>query len=91
MPERSEKLQALVKELESELQGLDSLDDETKQMLESASQEIREALTEGQPAQLEPETLIDRLKVSTEDFEASHPTLSSVVGRMIDVLGQMGI
>ncbi len=91
MPERIEKLRNLIAELESELQQLEETDDEAKSLLRDASREIEEALQENAPEGLETHSLIDRLKSSTEDFEATHPTISSVVGRLVDALGQMGI
>ena len=36
-------------------------------------------------------TLSERLREATQRFDQSHPTLSRVVGNLLDVLGQMGI
>ncbi len=91
MPERTEKLRALIGELESELHHIDESDEESKELLREASREILEALQQQGPDGLEPQTFIDRLKETTEDFEVSHPTLASLVGRVVDALGQMGI
>jgi len=88
MPERIDRLRATVRELEKELASLSEIDDQTRDVLEEAVQEIRDAL---RPQDLEPQSLASRLKLAAEDFESSHPTLFGIVSRMIDALGQMGI
>lgn len=91
MPERIDKLRAALDELEQELAALDSIDPETRAVLEEAAREIHAALAKENAHEIEQQSLTQRLKNSVESFETSHPTLSRVVGRMIDVLGQMGI
>ena len=90
MPERIEKLKATISELESELESLESIDPETRDVLEEAMQDIQTALDKDVD-QLEHDSLATRLKEAAEEFESSHPTLFGVVTRMIDTLGQMGI
>jgi hypothetical protein len=36
-------------------------------------------------------SLVARLRAAEHSFEATHPTLSGVIGGVIDILGQMGI
>jgi len=91
MSEQAEKLKATVTELEEELQSLETLDDEAREVLEVALREIQAALSEEESAELEAESLMDRLNDATHDFEGSHPTLTGIIGRLIDGLGQMGI
>ncbi len=91
MPERLEKLRTTLHELEAELESLDSLDTESRALLEEAAAEIHAALREKDPQQLEPTSLTDRLRTAVQDFEADHPTLAGVVNRIADALGQMGI
>ncbi|MBC8871054.1 MAG: DUF4404 family protein [Planctomycetes bacterium] len=91
MSEQVEKLKATVTELEEELQSLETLDDEAREVLEEALREIQAALNEEESAELEAESLMDRLNDATHDFEGSHPTLTGIIGRLIDGLGQMGI
>jgi cell division septum initiation protein DivIVA len=89
MAEQIEKLRQTVKELEEELAGVESFNDETRQMLQEAVAEIQTVLTnEGESA---PESVIERLRAAEQEFQASHPTLSGIVARMIDALGQLGI
>ena len=91
MSERWEKLRQAVDELEDQLQGTESLDDEARSLLEDASQLVQSALEKQDATHLEQHSLADRLRGSVEEFEAEHPTLASVINRVIDILGQMGI
>lgn len=38
-----------------------------------------------------PESLVERLRLAAHQFESSHPTLTGILSRLIDGLGQMGI
>ncbi len=91
MPQRIAKLQATIEELQAELASLETVDDETRAVLESAVDEIQAALHKEEHAGLGESTLITKLRDSAEQFEASHPTLFGIVSRTIDALGQMGI
>lgn len=91
MSEHAEKLKATVAELEEELRSLETLDDETCEVLGEALREIQAALSPEDPNELEAESLMDRLNDATLEFEGSHPTLTGIIGRLIDGLGQMGI
>ncbi|MDA1054338.1 MAG: DUF4404 family protein [Planctomycetota bacterium] len=90
MPERIEKLRAMVTELEAELAALTELDDATRALLEETVSELQATLSK-QPAEIEHQSLTERLTESAEAFESSHPTLFGIVKRTIDALAQMGI
>lgn len=91
MPERVTRLKTLLQDLESELQSLDSLDDESRAALESTLTELHGALGKQPPGALERDSLIRRLREAEDDFQVSHPNLSGMVLRVIDALGQLGI
>ena len=91
MPERLEKLKATIQDLESELDSLTTVDDETRSLLEEAIGDIQSVMRKQDLAQLEPHSVTEKLKTATEDFESSHPTLFGIVSRIIDALGQLGI
>ena len=106
MSEQIEKLRAVVRELEKELHELDDVDEQSSEVLQEALQEIQavlrlrqrevQAVEAGErPAeQIPPQTsrsLMDQLKQSAREFEGSHPTVSGILIRLIDGLGQMGI
>jgi hypothetical protein len=92
MPHRIDKLRQTLRELEAELDQIDTLDPQSRELLESAAADIHEALEQddGEDA-LEPQSFTDRLSAATQKFEDSHPTLSRVVGNVIDALAQLGI
>lgn len=92
MPERTEKLKSTIRELEAELASLESVDRDTRQALETAIKEISEALRRTDIDSLSHQhSLVERLQDAAEAFETSHPTLSGIIGRTINALGQMGI
>jgi len=91
MSEQVEKLKATVEELEEELHSLEELDDDSRAVLREAVREIQATLHEKEPGDMESQSLTDRLTDVTHGFEGSHPTLTGIVSRLIDGLGQMGI
>ena len=91
MPERIEKLRGIVKELETELDSLESVDAQSRNLLEEALEDLRAALSKTDPASLESESLVERLQTAEREFQVSHPTISGLVLRMINALGQLGI
>jgi len=91
MSEHIEKLRATVLELEQELRTLQTVDDEARQVLEEAMREIRATLHDEEQAELQRQTLRDQLQTAAHEFEGSHPTLTGILSRLIDGLGQMGI
>lgn len=86
-----EKLRATVAELEQQLRELTSVDDESRQVLEDAVREIRATLREEDRTQIQQDSLAQRLSDLVQKFEGEHPTLTSIIGRIADGLGQMGI
>ena len=86
----TEKIRETVTELESELGGLESMDDETRQVLLQAVDEIRTALAKDGPP-IQNESLIDRLKHSAENFEDAHPNITRLITGLVDSLRQIGI
>ncbi|MHB8971149.1 MAG: DUF4404 family protein [Pirellulaceae bacterium] len=92
MSERVDKLRSLVKELEAELATLETVDAESQQALAATLQELHIALSSRVGAEsLASETVVERLRDAEDNFQVSHPTISGLVVRMIDALGQLGI
>ena len=91
MPHQLEKLRTALAELENELESLEEVDSETRSVLEEAAREIQAALDKSSAAELEHHTLAERLRETAQEFGSSHPTLSGIIGRIIDGLGQLGI
>jgi hypothetical protein len=91
MSELQDKLRTTVAELETELHGLDSVDDETRQVLQEAVREIRAALHDEEAADWSRDSMTERLADAACSFEDSHPTLTGILRRLVDGLAQMGI
>ena len=92
MAEHVNRLRETVTELERELDGLESLDDETRVVLQEAVSELQAKLASDENVlDYKADTVIERLEQAESDFQASHPTLSGVVMRLVDALGQLGI
>jgi len=91
MPERIEKLKAIIAELEAELQSLDSLDDQSRQVLENAVEELHATLSRQPPDTAQRDSIRQRLEAAEQRYQINNPTLSGIVLRVIDALGQLGI
>ena len=92
MTQQVAKLRATLAELETELRTVGELDPETTVMLETAIEEINAALhTKTAAAPNDPQSLSERLRLSANDFESSHPALSQLMHRVVDALSQLGI
>jgi chromosome segregation ATPase len=91
MSEQVDKLRATVLELEQELRTLQAVDDDTRQVLQQALREIRTVLHEEEQAAIQRQSLRDQLESAAHGFEGSHPTVTGILSRLIDGLGQMGI
>jgi hypothetical protein len=91
MAQSVEKLRATLHELERELAQVKSLDAESRRLLEAAAAEIHEALAQQPQQKIQPQTWTERLSAATQEFEESHPTLSRLVGNVVDALAHLGI
>jgi hypothetical protein len=87
-----EDLRHRLEELHAELARTDAVDPEARAALEAVLADIRVLLArseaEGRP---EEGSLADRLRVAGRHFEASHPKLTTTMGRVIDALAALGI
>ena len=93
MPVDREKLKATLNELLAELSDVDQLDPEVDVRLRSALGEIQTVLEKKQPPPTAPAGSggpIERLGEAALHLEESHPTLSSAIGNLAGMLGQMG-
>ena len=79
----AELLQEAIREIQTVLQS-------RQLAAPSAVQREPEPLDEELPPDPS-DTVIDRLKHAAHQFENSHPTLTGLLSRLIDGLGQMGI
>jgi len=92
--------------LENELRALQAVDEQSSEVLQEALREIQSVLhfrqlgeasgpmaeePDGDAESGESDTVMDRLRHAAHEFEGSHPTLTGLLSRLIDGLGQMGI
>jgi len=91
MTEQIDNLKATVAELEAELQSIATLDAESRAVLEQAVLDILAALHKATPGERPAQSAIERLHAAAQEFEETHPTVTGILSRLIDGLGQMGI
>jgi hypothetical protein len=91
MSDRLENLRVTLRELEAELRSLGTLDDETREQLAAAAEEIAVSLRRGKNRPATGNKTEESLQGRLAEFEATHPQLAGVVMRLLDGLAQLGI
>jgi hypothetical protein len=91
-----DRLRATLAQLHKELDRVETTDPEIQRLLESAVADILGTIErrEGAAAPSAEETdesIVDRLSAAARHYEETHPTLSGVLGSIIDTLSRMGI
>ena len=81
-------LEQALKIVQRELARADHLDAEEVTKLKATMEEIQTVL--GDRASEEEDSLSERVASSARRFEESHPTLTENLGRIADILQQMG-
>lgn len=82
------ELDTALQQLHSALESIDSLEPDEVERLRKAATEISGTLDE---TEVDSASLAKRLQEQTEAFQESHPVLTQIVGRIADMLAQMGI
>ena len=83
-----QSLEETLEDLHRQLEQTDDLDAEEIAALRKAVTEIQETLDR---SDVSSSSLAQRLQESTQHFSQSHPVLTQTVGRIADLLAQMGI
>ena len=95
MSETSERLRQALNQLHAELESIDRVDPEVEGLLREAVDDIHAAMAssteETPPDQPADESIGQRLSEVARHFEESHPTFAGTLGKLVDLLGQMGI
>jgi hypothetical protein len=86
MPER--KLLELLEQLHEELARTQSVDEEGRELLAHISADIRKFLD---PAQENPESLLERVQAAIDHFEVKHPAITAALSQMLTTLSNAGI
>lgn len=82
-PMKEQRVAAIVHEIHQLLAAADDLDEEAKEALRTAADEI--------DSRLEDESTLDTLRERIERFEGEHPTLTEAVRRLVNQLSDLGI
>jgi hypothetical protein len=89
-----EKLQQLISRLHEELSSSESVDEQSRALLQKLTQDIEQLAnsseTTAEPA-TSPTEATSQLEAVALKFEADHPKLSMALGELADALGKIGI
>ena len=82
------ELEKTLAQLHQQLENIEDLNEADVQKLREVAQEIQSTLDRSDVSSA---TLAERLEEATRQFSQSHPALTNTVGRIADLLSQMGI
>ncbi len=88
-----EKLKGTVANLQAELTDVEALDPSVAERLRTALADVQVALDRPESPQAAAQRsprVVERLGDAALHLEESHPTLSSAIGNLAGILGQMG-
>lgn len=98
MSTEREQLKNRLGELHEQLTHGGEVDPETRELLVQLAADIdsllvrsRAGAEEDLPDEGEKQSLVDRMMDMTSEFEESHPTLATTIGRIADALSNIGI
>jgi CII-binding regulator of phage lambda lysogenization HflD len=83
-----EKLESILGELHQQLTSAGDLDEQERTRLRQAADEIQRTLDDTEVSSY---SLAQRLQQATAHFEHTHPQLANTIGRIADLLSQLGI
>lgn len=83
-----QKLRELLEQLHNELEHMESVDERGREMLNRINADIQKFLD---PAQENPETLLDRLQDAIDHFEVDHPAITAALSQILNSLSNAGI
>jgi len=88
--DRQEMLQILT-DLDEQLSNTEDLDEYHRSKTIALSQHIKRALSDGDDRLSGDEFLTKKIKDAIDDFEINHPQLTTIVGRISDLLAGSGL
>ncbi|HKI53678.1 MAG TPA: DUF4404 family protein [Anaerolineales bacterium] len=86
MPDQ--KLPKLLRQLHDELERTESVDENGREMLSHLNDDIQQFLD---PAQENPESLLDRLQNAIDHFGVDHPAITAALSQILNSLSNAGI
>ena len=89
MSPKAAELERHLAELQTELARTQSVDRESRELLEHVRRDIEAVLERSDESGRS--SLRERLETAIEHFETSHPVLTATMGRVMDQLANLGI
>ena len=86
-----ERLQTTLEQLHGELQQIESVDENERQILQKLMSDINKLVEAGDSDQQHVARLDEGLREGIERFEASHPRATMLMGQVVDALAKIGI
>jgi len=84
------KLSKLLEQLHSELDSTEAVDEKGRELLRALNADIEELLERSEGGQSD-DSLLERLQESIDQFEVTHPTLTSALSHIMTALSNAGI
>jgi len=78
-------------DLRKELTENEQLEAHQRQSMQALADEIDRKINDPEALMSGDQFLLTRLKESAEEFEAKHPALTNIIGRLSNLLSDMGI
>jgi hypothetical protein len=86
-----DELQRLIAQLHERLNSADTVDEQSRVLLQKLTQDIQNMASRSAPPTDERESATSQLEEVALKFEAEHPKLSMALGELADALGKIGI
>ncbi|MFN8414051.1 MAG: DUF4404 family protein [Anaerolineales bacterium] len=82
----NQELETLLEKLHAEVDGIDSVDEKSLQLLRDLERDINELLDRSDRS-----SILERLRDAVKQFEVSHPTLTAMLSEISSILNNAGI
>jgi hypothetical protein len=84
-------LQSILENLHRELASADSIDEESRVLLQDLAQDVERLAGDADAADVEHESTAGQLQNAALRFESDHPKLAMALGEVIEALSKLGI
>jgi uncharacterized protein YigA (DUF484 family) len=82
----NEELTQLLEKLHAELDGMENVDEKSRQLLNDLEKDINELLDRS-----DHDTLLERLDDAVDEFEVKYPSLTTMLSEISRILSNAGI
>jgi len=86
-----QRLQQLIAHLHDELRSADSVDEESRALLQQLMGDIETFSSDADSPREHRDSTASQLEEAALKFETEHPKLSMTLGEIVDALGKLGI